>query len=68
MIIIDRFEEGTAILENDGDFTEIERNLLPDTAKEGDIVSLIDGKYIINQEKTALRRSKIVDRLRKMGL
>ena len=68
MLIIDRFEENIAILEGDGEFIEVEKALLPVNAKEGDVVELQDGRYVVDTEKTAQRRSNVVSRLRKLGL
>jgi len=68
MIIIDRFEGSIAVLENGDEFMEIERNLISIDAKEGDVVELHEGKYVVKAEKTAQRRSDTVSRLRRMGL
>jgi hypothetical protein len=69
MIIIDRFEENIAILENDEQFTGVKRSLLPETAREGDIVELQpDGRYSVNEQATEERRRKVADRLKRMGL
>lgn len=52
--IIDRFEENKAILEYDnGKFKEIDKNLLPQQAKEGDCVVEKNGRFSLNKEKTA---------------
>ena len=70
MIIIERFEGEFAVLENanTGEFVEVNKKELPPSAKEGDILELCDGKYIVDKEKTADRRRSVIDRLRKMGL
>jgi len=70
MVIIDRFEGESVILE-DTDierFTRIDRVLLPENAREGDVVEERSGSFIVNSDATAERRRKIVERLRKMGL
>jgi len=70
VIIIDRFEGESVILE-DTDierFMRIDRVLLPDTAREGDVIEEKSGVYTVNSGATAERRRKIVERLRKMGL
>lgn len=52
--IIDRFENNKAVLEEDeGKFTEVDKSLLPQNAKEGDCVVFRDGKYTLDEEKTA---------------
>ena len=70
MIIIERFEENIAVLEdsNTGEVVDINRTLLPKSAREGDVIELIDGKYVVNSEKTEIRRKSIIDRMRRMGL
>ena len=70
MIVIERFEGNVAILEDTETckHIEVDRNLLPENAREGDAVEDCGGKYAVNAESTALRRSKITERLRKMGL
>jgi len=70
VIIIDRFEGESVILE-DTDierFTRVERVMLPETAREGDVVEEKNGAYTVNPKATAERRRKIVERLREMGL
>jgi len=70
VIIIDRFEGESVILE-DTDierFMRVERVLLPEHAREGDVVEEKQGAYTINSEATAERRRKIVERLKQMGL
>jgi len=70
MTVIERFEENIAILEetDTGEFIEVNRTLLCENAKEGDVVEKSGETYMINAEKTNERRTKIVNRLRKMGL
>jgi len=68
MIIIERFEGNLAILEDNNKSIEIERASLPKNAKEGDLIELKGGKYVINAEKTAERRRSVISRLKKMGL
>lgn len=59
-MIIDRFEGPYAICEIDTHtFTQVERALLPPAAREGDVIKLADGKYVIDAEETAKRRARI---------
>lgn len=70
MIIIDRFESESVILE-DTDierFMRVERALFPENSREGDVVEERGGVYTVNADATAERRRKIVERLRQMGL
>lgn len=58
--IIDRFEADIAVLEDEnGNFTEISKALLPKNAKEGDCVVFANGTYTINTEKTADLKTEI---------
>lgn len=62
MIIIDRFEGEFAVLEINGERNlEIEKSLLPETAKEGDVLELT-----INTEKTAERRREVLEMLKNL--
>jgi len=64
--IVDRFEENYAVLENEmGKTVDVLRNEIPD-AKEGDIIILRKGKYIIDTEETSRRKKIIAEKLRKL--
>lgn len=55
--VIDRFEGDYAVVEFEGkEMQDIEKILLPPEAKEGDVIVLINGKYVIDKEETAKRR------------
>ncbi len=72
--IIDRFEEGFAVCEkyseNEDDeirMQNIERKLIPNDAKEGDIITVSDnGKIYIDYEKTKIRKEKMEELRRKL--
>lgn len=54
---IDRFEGDFAILELDaGKFTEKKRTLLPENAKEGDLLEECNGKIFFASDSGALKR------------
>lgn len=60
--IIDRFEGGYAVCEDEhGVFTDIKKELLPDVAKEGDVLIYKDNEYHVDADKTQQRRQVIVD-------
>lgn len=63
MIIIDRFEGNTAVVEADTGMTEIDRALIPQEAEEGDVLCFSDGVYTIDREATDARRAKIREKL-----
>ncbi|MCL2036884.1 MAG: DUF3006 domain-containing protein [Oscillospiraceae bacterium] len=69
MMIIERFEGDFAVLEvATGGHIEVKRELLPVASKEGDVVELQNGIYVVNAEETESRRQNVIARLRKMGL
>ncbi|MGN1467480.1 MAG: DUF3006 domain-containing protein [Ruminococcus sp.] len=58
--IIDRFEGGKAVLEEDeGKFKEVDKALLPENAQEGDCLIFENGKYTLNKEKSAKLKEDI---------
>ena len=58
---IDRFEGNFAVLisDEDGSSVTISRELIPIEAKEGGLLSLLDGKYIYDPEETSRRRKRL---------
>ncbi len=59
-LIIDRFEGSLAVCEKeDKSICNIDRNLLPDNAKEGDVLIETDGVYTIDKTDTDIRRKKV---------
>lgn len=58
--IIDRFEGGKAVLEEDGGkFREVDKVLLPENAQESDCLIFENGKYTLNKEKSAKLKEDI---------
>ena len=51
---VDRIEENIIILENreNGEIINIEKSKLPFRVQEGDILKYVNGRYILDQEKT----------------
>ena len=66
MIILDRYEDGYAVLEVDNQTINIDRNLLEENLKEGDVLVLRQGKYYKDEEATESRRRYMVDRFSKL--
>jgi hypothetical protein len=59
-MIIDRFEENLAVCEReDGKIINIERNMIPQDAKEGDVLVVDENRIFIDREETLKRRKKI---------
>lgn len=68
-LIIDRFEGGYAICEEEGveKLFGIDRQELPQDAKEGDVIEITDeGEISVNAEATRQRREKMAARQKKM--
>lgn len=58
--IIDRIEEGFAVVECDGEMLNIKLNILPEGVKSGDVLTKSDGNFIINQQEQQTRQQKIL--------
>ena len=64
-LIIDRFEAEYAVCEDENKkILNINKSKIPKQAKEGDIFIYIDGKYILDKEKTS-NRKKYIEELTK---
>lgn len=59
MLIIDRIEDGIAVIENDSERLEIPICDLPLGAKEGNIIAKTESGFVILSDETELRRSKL---------
>lgn len=59
MIIIDRFEGGIAVLETDEGMINAERALIPNEAKEGDVLRFENGAYVCDISATEARRAAV---------
>jgi len=65
---IDRFEEDRAILipSEGGEAVEVARALLPEGARESDILSFEEGVYTILSEETARKKAEVSERLKNL--
>lgn len=62
MIIIDRFENGFAVCEIDGEKTEnLPRCFLPAGAREGDVLTIL-----VDEGETRARKKRIEEKLKKL--
>lgn len=59
MLIIERITGEIAIIESDDGNFEINKNALPQNAREGDVIIKTNNSYIIDNEGTAKRRERI---------
>jgi len=60
MLVVDRFEDGYAIIENGDEYFKIKKRQLPEAAKEGSILKVSDKGYEIDIEATEMRRKEIL--------
>ena len=61
-LIVDRLEEEYIVCEDENkNIVNILKDEVEDEVKEGDILILVDGKYIVNKEKTKDRKAYIQD-------
>ena len=66
-LIIDRFEGNFAVCEKeDGGMLDVNKNKVPTTAKDGDVLEFVNGKYFINQEETEILRKRIEEKVNKL--
>ena len=66
---IDRFEGDYAVLEDDDENrVNVKKALLPEMAKESDVLDFDGESYTVNADETEKRRQSVIEMLRKMGL
>ncbi len=66
MTVIDRFENDKAVLEVDGEIIQTERFLLPENAREGDVLIKINDEWIIDVSATEKRRADIRELMKRL--
>lgn len=66
MTIIDRFEGKYAVLETENGMKNVLRDMLPEEAREGDVVELKNGAYTINKKAAEKRRRELRKKLKKL--
>ena len=60
MLIVDRIESNFAVCEDENqNMININLEEFTEVPKDGDIIELIDGEYIINKEETEKRKNSI---------
>lgn len=59
MLILERFEGDTALIEDDDRRFDVARTALPPTAKEGDVLVLHGAQYLVDEAATVKRRARI---------
>lgn len=61
MLIVDRIEENTAVIEDGDRRFEVSRKALGSDVREGDVVVLKNEKYIRDENGSEERRKKIIE-------
>ena len=66
-LIIDRFEGDFAVVEVDGKkMRDIPKQDIPQSAKEGDVLKLVSGKYEVDFEETKRLRVEVEQMMKDM--
>ena len=65
---VDRIEEDTIVLENieNKEIIEINKSELDFKAIDGNILKLVDGKFVLDQETEARRKESLRERLNRL--
>ena len=68
MLIIDRFEGEFAVVENTDseEMTLINKVIIDQNAREGDVIALLDGIYHVDDEETKKRRAEVLALLKRL--
>lgn len=72
MMILDRFEENYAVIENNDEndiITHfiIDRNLVSDNVNEGDVIFKKDNMYYSDENATKNRRLRVIEVLKRLN-
>ena len=59
LLVIDRFEEGWAVLDHGGKIFQVPRQLLPPEASEGDVLK---AHFVVQRAETEERAKSLKDR------
>lgn len=60
MLILERFEDRFAIIENGDKRLEVDISSVAPEVKEGDVLIMINGRYVVDKEATIIRRKEII--------
>lgn len=59
MLILERFEDRFAIIENGDKRLEVDISSVAPEVKEGDVLIMVNGRYVADKEATIRRRKEI---------
>ena len=65
-MIVDRIEGENAYIEDETGIRAVPRTLLPEDAREGDVLILTGGIWRVDAEKTEKRRAMMKNRLERL--
>lgn len=70
MLIIDRFEGNITVVENseNENMIGIEKGLIEETAREGDVIFFDGSGYKVDKEETERRRTEALSILKSIGI
>lgn len=66
MLIIDRFEGDYAVVEDGDKMINIRREFIEDSAREGDVLALVDTFYVVDRAETEKRRRETAEMMRRI--
>ena len=61
MISVDRIEEGIAVCEENGNMISLPVSSLPNSTKEGDILTLSENGWILSKKNSEKRKNSLLD-------
>lgn len=62
-MVIDRIEGEYAVVEKDGEMVDIPLYMLPEDVREGDVLKILDGEYIIDNTSAEEQKEELFSRL-----
>ncbi|MGE7215288.1 DUF3006 domain-containing protein [Priestia koreensis] len=57
--IVDRFENDIVVIEIRGQTEDVSKDIVHDNVREGDVVLLVNGKWVRDEEETKKREREI---------
>lgn len=66
MLIIDRFEEGLAVCDYNGEMICVPLSMIDLNAIEGDVLNFDGEMYLVDRELTDARRKQMLDMMNKL--
>ena len=66
--VVDRIESGVAVCQclDSGEEIKIGAGALPPQTREGDVLAMVDGEYVLDRELTEKRRADLTARMNRL--